>query len=1027
MLGPLEAVHDGTQVPLGSRKQRALLAILLLRANEVVAPDALIDELWGERPPPSAAHTLQVYVSRLRSAFRQGGGDDGILVTRPAGYLLRVGFGELDLHRFEHLAEEGRRALASDSPERAAERLREALALWRGDPLADLAFEPFARIDVERLEELRLAALEDRIDADLALGRHTALVPETERLVAQYPLRERLRGQRMLALYRAGRQADALTAYRETRDYLVGELGLEPRKELRALEQAMLRQDESLELPSSVGATASVLTEVAVTAPAQPHAADPPGPAPAKAPPSVRPPAPRRRRAALAALAGAVAVAVAAGAIVLRDGDHAPVLRPSGVHANAVVFVDGARGAAVAQADTGGTPTALAAGAGSLWVTDPAHDRVLRLDESGHRTVDRIQVERSPSAIVATPGGVWVANTGSGTVSEISPSSGTVVATVRVGEAPVAIASGAGAIWVADANDGTVRRIDPRRAVVAAKIQLGLALTGIAAGADAVWVTSAGSGLLIRIAAATNRPVRTTAVGNGPSGIALAGGAVWVANPPDDTVSRIDPESGDVRKLNVDGPSALAASGGSLWVARTRSLDIAEIDLATRSLGRMIPTGGPVASMAGYEGGLALTTGASPASHLGGTLRVVADDDLDSLDPGRGWSSTSWAVLSLTNDGLVTYARMPGPGGATIVPDLAVALPVAQDGGRTYTFQLRRGLRYSTGAPIRPGDFRATFEREYRAETGLAAFRVPIRGAEDCSRSRCDLSRGIVVDDAARTITFRLSKPDPDFLYKLALPFGSVVPAGSPPVGSGARPLPATGPYRILRYAPGREVVLVRNPRFRPWSPAAQPGGFPDRIALRLGLDPAHQADEISAGSADVMLSSPLPGALGRLSRRVPLQLHSWALPQFDGMFLNTRVAPFDRVAVRRALALAVDRAAIVAISGGSNVARPACQILPPGFPGHQPFCPFTSRPNAAGVWQAPDLSRARNLIAGSGTSGMAVVVATIRNDPAKRRVGRYFVGLLNDLGYRASLRLYPNPTRTTRPSRARGTACRSV
>ena len=194
----------------------------------------------------------------------------------------------------------------------------------------------------------------------------------------------------------------------------------------------------------------------------------------------------------------------------------------------------------------------------------------------------------------------------------------------------------------------------------------------------------------------------------------------------------------------------------------------------------MIPTGGPVASLAGYEGGLALTTGASPASHLGGTLRVVADDNLDSLDPGRGWSSTGWAVLSLTNDGLVTYARMPGPGGATIVPDLAVALPVAQDGGRTYTFQLRRGLRYSTGAPIRPGDFRATFERQYRAETGLAAFRVPIRGAGGCSRSRCDLSSGIVVDDAARTITFRLSEPDPDFLYKLALPFGSVVPAGSP-------------------------------------------------------------------------------------------------------------------------------------------------------------------------------------------------------------------------------------------------------
>jgi hypothetical protein len=404
------------------------------------------------------------------------------------------------------------------------------------------------------------------------------------------------------------------------------------------------------------------------------------------------------------------------------------VLRASAVHANAVVFVDRARGATVAQADTGGSPTALSAGAGSLWATDSAHDLVLRLDESGYRTVDRIQVERGPSAIVATRDGIWVANTGSGTLSEISPSSGTVVATVRVGEAPVAIAAGAGAIWVADANDGTVRRIDPRRAAVTATIQLGQSLTGIAARADAVWVTSTNAGLLIRVDVATNRPVRTTAVGNGPGAIVLAGGAVWVANPPDDTVSRIDPETGAVRKLNVAGPGALVASEGALWVTRTRQLDIAEIDLATRSLGRTIPTGSPIVSLAAYEGGLALATSASPASHRGGTLRVVVDDNLDSLDPGSGWSSPSWHVLSLTNDGLVTYARMAGPGGATIVPDLAVALPIAQAGGRTYTFQLRRGVRYSNGAPVRPSDFRATFERQYRAETGLSAFGIPIRG-----------------------------------------------------------------------------------------------------------------------------------------------------------------------------------------------------------------------------------------------------------------------------------------------------------
>ena len=554
MLGPLEAVHDGMQVPLGSRKQRALLAILLLRANEVVAPDALIDELWGERPPPSAAHTLQVYVSRLRSAFRQSGADDGLLVTRPAGYCLRVGFGELDLHRFEHLAEEGRRALASGSPERAAERLRDALALWRGGPLADLAFEPFARIDVERLEELRLAALEDRIDADLALGRHTALVPEAERLVAQYPLarasawpahaRALPRGPPGRCADRVPRDAGLLRRGARTRasqgvanpragDAAPGRLARAGA--FRAGRGVRADRGRAGRAPSATGG----------------RAARPP---PANDLPPAPPAPPRRRRVAPAAVAGAVAIALAAAAFALRDRRDAPALRASDLHANAVVFVDGARGATVAQADTDGTPTALSSGAGALWATDSAHDRVLRLDPSGHRTIDRIQVERSPSAIVATSEGVWVANTGSGTLSEISPASGTVVATVRVGVAPVAVAAGAGAIWVADANDGTVRRIDPRRAVVAATIQLGQSLTDIAASDDAVWVTSASAGLLIRLDIRANRPVRTTAVGNGPGAIALAGGAVWVANPPDDTVSRVDPETGAVRKLNVAAP-----------------------------------------------------------------------------------------------------------------------------------------------------------------------------------------------------------------------------------------------------------------------------------------------------------------------------------------------------------------------------------------------------------------------------------------------------------------------------------------
>jgi len=209
ILGSLEVTDKGLEPVIASGKQRALLAILLLHANGVVSSDRLIEELWGEQPPASAAKSLQVQVSRLRKALGRG---EGPIITVPNGYSIRVAPGELDLERFTRLAEAGRRALGADDPERGAELLREALALWRGPPLADFAFESFAQSEIGRLEELRLAALEDRIDADLARGQHAELVGELEALVAAQPLRERLRRQLVLALYRAGRQADALEA-----------------------------------------------------------------------------------------------------------------------------------------------------------------------------------------------------------------------------------------------------------------------------------------------------------------------------------------------------------------------------------------------------------------------------------------------------------------------------------------------------------------------------------------------------------------------------------------------------------------------------------------------------------------------------------------------------------------------------------------------------------------------------------------------------------------------------------------------
>ena len=245
MLGPLEVVGDGgAALAIGTGRQRALLGLLILRANELLESDRLVEELWGESPPPTAHKMLHNQVSGLRQVL----GRNGRLETHGSAYRLNVAPGERDVDRFEELVARGR-AQAQSDPERAAEDLRQALGLWRGPPLADLAFESFAQTEIARLEERRWAAFEARVDAELALGRHADLVAELEAAVAEQPLREHLHGQLMLALYRCGRQAEALEAYRRARTTLVEEIGVEPHAELRALQEAILAQDAALDAP----------------------------------------------------------------------------------------------------------------------------------------------------------------------------------------------------------------------------------------------------------------------------------------------------------------------------------------------------------------------------------------------------------------------------------------------------------------------------------------------------------------------------------------------------------------------------------------------------------------------------------------------------------------------------------------------------------------------------------------------------------------------------------------------------------
>ena len=383
--------------------------------------------------------------------------------------------------------------------------MREALALWRGAPLADFRYEPFAQAEIARLEELRTGVVEDRIEADLALGRHADVVSELEALVAAQPLRERLHGQLMIALYRCGRQAEALAAYQEARRTLVEELGLEPGPALRRLERAILQQDPSLDLPSREAALLRRL-------PPDTGTGQPSGSRRGSQEDACWP-WPRRLAVTIALL---VAASTRGSAHLAAGPDTVGVIDAGQADLSAVV--------------TGvGRPNGVAYGAGAVWVTDSADDLLLRVNSAG-QVIDRIPVGRGPAGVTVGDGEVWVANELDGTVSEVNPGAGTQVAAIRVGIGPGAIAFGYGSVWVANETSDTLSRIDAATGEVVATIPLGGAPAGIAVGAGAVWVTSQETGELLRVDPGDDRPSQAIAIGQSPDGVAVGAGSVWVAD-----------------------------------------------------------------------------------------------------------------------------------------------------------------------------------------------------------------------------------------------------------------------------------------------------------------------------------------------------------------------------------------------------------------------------------------------------------------------------------------------------------------
>jgi DNA-binding SARP family transcriptional activator len=522
---------------------------------------------------------LQVLVSRLRAALEDAGLVDAhqSLQTRAPGYVLVVAPGQLDLADFIALVDAGR-AVRSTDLEFSSARLHEALALWRGEPLSDVADEPFAADAIRRLKELRLTVTQERIDLDLALGRHATVVAELRDLTRNDPLSERLVAQLMLALYRCGRQAEALETYRRTRATLVEELGIEPGPELQRLERAVLQQAPELELERPADAAAA-------------------------APPVDQPPQPsraRRRRRLVAAIA--VAAIVATAAILLGTVGR----RRSGtaVHAaaNSVAAIDPRTLALVADVPVGNVPGPVAVAAGAVWVGTLGDRTIQRIDLKSRTIVKTFGLPAAPTSVTSSGDLVWVGDGFAGTLSRIIPAYDAISAPFYPAEAIkglLAVAATPGALWVGLPDDRVVE-LDADSLQLRTTIRLSRRPLVMAASDSAAWIVPFEGSLVIAAAPQKATPVTELALSSPPHAIATGSGSVWVGTSGVDRIWQIDPRSATVTGSVDVGvkPDAIAVGYGAVWVAGGPTGTVVRIDPATLAVTGRIVVGRELAGLA---------------------------------------------------------------------------------------------------------------------------------------------------------------------------------------------------------------------------------------------------------------------------------------------------------------------------------------------------------------------------------------------------------------------------------------------
>jgi peptide/nickel transport system substrate-binding protein len=396
------------------------------------------------------------------------------------------------------------------------------------------------------------------------------------------------------------------------------------------------------------------------------------------------------------------------------------------------------------------------------------------------------------------------------------------------------------------------------------------------------------------------------------------------------------------------------------------------------------------------------TSSARSTSHRGGTLKLLAKAAGGTLDPQVNYTLEYWQLYQATYDGLLAFKKAGGDAAFDVVPDLASSYTIT-NGGKTWTFVLRKGIKFSNGQPLTVKDVVASFQRIFKVKSPTSGtFYSGIVGASKCLQksATCTLAGGVIGNAKKNTVTINLTAPDPEFKYKLAVPHASILPASAPPTDAGTKPIPTTGPYYFASYDPNKELVMKRNPYFHVFSQDAMPDGYPDEITQSYGLTVESQITAIENGQADWTLEAPPADRLNELGTKYASQTHVETLTAFWYAPMNVNIPPFNNLKARQAVNYAIDRNALVKIFGGPKLAVPSCQVLPPGFPGYKPYCPYTKNPGT--TWSAPDVAKAKQLVKESGEKGAKVVVIS-PDDEVEKAVGVYLASVLNQIGFKAT------------------------